>query len=185
MSRVLLALIAACSAGCMTRLQTFESKTPLAADEVTLVGKVEFVPPLEPADAPWVFFGDDVFNNLQLSFSEGPDTSPWRYAIVPPNKTFAIVVPRKTFHLRAIQLYRGGVYQAGWANHPKFMVCLTERKFDLANAQGVVYAGRIVCIHERETPRQVLFVDDLKAQEREIVERVGTDEILSSFRPSP
>jgi hypothetical protein len=165
--------LALCVGGCVHTLEMASPQLLPDADEVVLIGEVDFDPAVTPADPPpGVYDPLETFQKIVLSFTD----SPWKpvdasqqvpgadfYAGVEFHKPFAIIAPRHTFYLRALRASTraaskgmqhygfdsGGRpgFQPDLAVNIEELICSGARKIEPPQDSQYVYIGRIVCHH--------------------------------------
>lgn len=170
---VTVAAIAASSAGCIPRLRAAKVTDRLGKDEVLLLGRAQFDPPLHGGDKGPMFDPGGNMDQLALGFTftpnkqvdpegvQGSDV----YVGAVPGEPFAVVAPKRTLYLRRVFM----APEAARTGHKEITVyyvnCVTEKEVAIEPDDEVVYLGHVVC-HREESPPRVTFGDEWDSLQR-------------------
>ena len=193
------ALIGLLLTGCATeRLALYEASHPVGADQVILVGRAKFDPPLYMGGARGFFDPAGQGRQLILGFTDSPNrpvsADTWLdiddAAAVVPGEPFALVVPRRPLFLRSVQMFTDAGFGSGFLGRPTrtlyYRKCVTDLPIEIRPEDRVIYVGLIVCALKTD-PEQVNVWDEWSTFGRIAEELVGelpiSQRVLSLTRP--
>lgn len=163
---LLLCGLAALAAGCTPAMRAAQPDEALRKDEVLLLGRAQFDPPLYAGDKGPMWDVAGVMDKVVLGFTYSPDRPVddqgggiELYASALPGEPFAVVAPRRTLYLRLVYM----VPEAARTGHKEitmyYQSCVTTKELTVPPGAEALYLGTVTCLRDRE-PHRVRVTDE-------------------------
>lgn len=167
------ALVALGGLGCIPRLRAAKVTDSPGPDEVLLLGRAHFDPPLYGGSKGPVYDPGGNMDQMVLgfTFSEDKAVDPEGvqgvdvYAAAVPGEPFAVIAPKRPLHLRRVYMAPEAA-RTGYKEITLYYVnCVTQKKLDVKPDDEVLYLGLVVC-HRESAPVEVTVTDEWSSVKR-------------------
>jgi hypothetical protein len=179
----LCSLLLVAGAGCTPGMRVARPDEALGKDEVLLMGRAQFDPPLYAGDKGPMWDVAGVMDKVVLGFTFTPDKPVSDqgdgielYASALPGEPFAVVAPRRTLYLRLVYM----VPEAARTGHKEitayYYSCLTRRALEVPAGAEALYLGTVTCLRDRK-PGVVRVTDEWGSTRKALAPHVQGREV--------